>query len=96
MLVNGVYPGLWYSRGFLVILLGVMKCSSGRRKAITNIHLWTTTFIAYMSVYLEKCPGKALNMRRCMYDIRLTASKVGHDDSLSMTSNIASVTSLNR
>ena len=33
MLVNGVYPGLWYSRGFLVILLGVMKCSSGRRKA---------------------------------------------------------------
>lgn len=48
-------------------------------RAITNKISWTTAFIVYMSVYLERCKGKAQDMRRYTHGIRLAASRVDHN-----------------
>ena len=53
-----------HNTGELVIKNGQPVVARQHVRAITNIHTWTTDFIVYMSIYLEKFPGKAQEMLR--------------------------------
>lgn len=46
-------------------------------KPIYNIHVWTSAFMVYMSVVLEKHPAKAQELLKYMRDIRLAANRSG-------------------
>ena len=62
-----------HNTGELVIKNGQLVVARQHLRAITNIHTWTTAFIVYMSIYLEKFPGKAQEMLRYMHNVRLAA-----------------------
>ena len=57
----------------LVIINGQLVVARQHLRAITNTQTWTTAFIVYMFIYLEKFPGKAQEMLRYMHNVRLAA-----------------------
>ncbi|KAK3101442.1 hypothetical protein FSP39_003631 [Pinctada imbricata] len=44
-------------------------------KPLFNIHAWTSAFLVYMSLYLEKHPSRVQEMLKYMRDVRLAASR---------------------
>ena len=68
-----------HKTGELVIKNGQLVVARQHLRDITNIHTWTTAFIVYMSIYLEKFPGKAQEMLGYMHNVRLAASRVGYN-----------------
>ena len=44
-------------------------------KPLYNIHSWTSAFLIYISISLERHPGKAQELLKYMRDIRLAASR---------------------
>ena len=64
--------------GELVIKNGQLVIEKRHLKSINNIHTWTTAFLIYMSIYLEKFPGKAQELIKYMHSIRLAAGRPGH------------------
>lgn len=63
--------------GDLVIKGGQLTVVQPKMKSVTNIHVWTSAFMVYMSVVLEKWPTKGQEMLKYMYMVRL-ASSIGH------------------
>ena len=66
--------------GELVVRGGRMKVESGPSRPLSNIHIWTSAFIVYMSVMLEKGEHNrhvslAQELLKYMRDIRFAASK---------------------
>lgn len=64
--------------GELVIKNGQLVIEKQHLKSINNITTWTTAFTIFMSIYLEKFPGKAQDMLKYMHNIRLAAGRQGH------------------
>lgn len=64
--------------GELVIKNGQLVIEKQHLKPINNINTWTTAFTIFMSIYLEKFPGKAQDMLKYMHNIRLAAGRQGH------------------
>ena len=64
--------------GELVIKNGQLVIEKQHLKSINNINTWTTAFTIFMSIYLEKFPGKAQDMLKYMHNIRLAAGRQGH------------------
>ena len=58
------------SSGELVIKNSHLIVVKQQSKTINNIHTWTSAFILFMSVYLEKFPGKSQELIKYMHDIR--------------------------
>ena len=77
-----------HNTGELVIKHGKLVVARQQLNAITNIHTWTTAFIVYMSIYLEKFPGEAHEMLTYMHKIRLAASRVGQNGWSKYDSNV--------
>ena len=61
--------GLVYKDGKLVIEKQVQG------KPLYNIHSWTSAFLIYISVMIERHPGKAQELVKYLRDIRLLASR---------------------
>lgn len=61
--------------GDLVIKGGQLTVVQHKSKAITNIHIWTSAFMIYMSVLLEKWPQKGQELLKYMSMVRLAASR---------------------
>lgn len=64
--------------GELVIKNGQLVIEKQHLKSINNINTWTTAFTIFMSIYLEKFPGKAQDMLQYMHNIRLAAGRQCH------------------
>jgi hypothetical protein len=45
--------------------------------AISNIHVWTSAFMIFMGVMLEKWPNKGQEYLKYMFNVRLAASRRG-------------------
>jgi hypothetical protein len=46
-----------------------------KQSPINNIHVWTSAFIIYMGVMLEKWPNKGHEYLKYMYNVRLAAER---------------------
>ena len=47
-----------------------------KQNPITNIHVWTSSFMIFMGVMLEKWPSKGQELFKYMYNVRLAASRL--------------------
>ncbi|VDI44723.1 Hypothetical predicted protein [Mytilus galloprovincialis] len=61
--------------GDLVVKGGHMRIESLPCRAIPNIHTWTSAFMIYMSILLEKQSSLAQELLKYMRDIRFAANK---------------------
>lgn len=61
--------------GDLVVRSGRMKVEAAPSRPLTNIHTWTSAFMVFMSVLLEKNVQLAQELLKYMRDIRFAASK---------------------
>lgn len=61
--------------GDLVLKGGTLTVINKKSDAIHNIHTWTTAFIIYMDILLERWPGKAREYLKYMHNIRLAATR---------------------
>ncbi|XP_048757723.2 uncharacterized protein LOC125668030 [Ostrea edulis] len=64
--------------GELVIRNGQITIEKQQLKTINSIHTWTTAFMIYMSIFLEKSPHKGQELLKYMHNIRLAANRSGH------------------
>lgn len=64
-----------YVDGDLVLKGGMFTVVNKKIESIHNIHTWTTAFIIYMDILLEKWPSKARELLKYMQSIRLAASR---------------------
>jgi hypothetical protein len=55
---------------------GQLTVLQQKHNQIKNIHTWTSAFINFMGIMLEKWPGKAQVYLNYMHVIRLAASRV--------------------
>ena len=67
-----------HTTGEIILKNGQLVIEKQHLKPLNNIQAWTTAFIIYMSIYLEKIPSKAQELLRYMHNTRLAASRVGH------------------
>lgn len=61
--------------GEFVMRGGVLTLVNKKPDQINNIHVWTSAFIIFMSIVLEKRPNKAQEMLKYMQSVRFAASK---------------------
>ena len=61
--------------GDLVLKGGTITVFNKHSDSINNIHNWTTAFIMYMDILLEKWPSKAKEDLKYMRNIRLASSR---------------------
>jgi hypothetical protein len=64
--------------GELAVKGGQLTVLQQKHNQIKNIHTWTSAFINFMSIMLEKWPGKAQVYLKYMHVIRLAASRVSN------------------
>ena len=64
--------------GELAVKGGQLTVLQQKHNQIKNIHTWTSAFINFMSIMLEKWPGKAQVYLEYMHVIRLAASRVAN------------------
>ena len=50
---------------------GVLSLTNQRKPPITNIHTWTSAFMIYASIILEKWPSKGNELLKYMHTVRL-------------------------
>ena len=76
----------WQLNGDLVIKGGQLTVVKQKHNSITNIHVWTSAFMVFMGVMLEKWPNKGQELLKYMHTIRFAASRgsntgwVGYDE----------------
>jgi hypothetical protein len=61
--------------GELMIKGGQLTVVQQKQSPINNIHVWTSAFIIYMGVMLEKWPNKGHEYLKYMYSVRLAAER---------------------
>jgi hypothetical protein len=61
--------------GNLAIKEGMLSVVHKKSSPIRNIHVWTSTFMVYASVMLEKWPNKGLEFLKYMQTVRTAASR---------------------
>ncbi|XP_052076053.1 uncharacterized protein LOC127714117 [Mytilus californianus] len=61
--------------GELVVKGGVLSLVNQKRSPIKSIHVWTSAFMIYGSVMLEKWPNKGLEFFKYMQTVRMAASR---------------------
>lgn len=61
--------------GELTIKGGQLTVVQQKQSPINNIHVWTSAFIIYMGVMLEKWPNKGHEYLKYMYNVRLAAER---------------------
>jgi hypothetical protein len=61
--------------GELTIKGGQLTVVQQKQSPISSIHVWTSVFIIYMEVMLEKWPNKGHEYLKYMYDVRLAAER---------------------
>lgn len=72
--------------GDLVIKGGQLTVVKQKQNAITNIHVWTSAYMVFMDVMLEKWPNKGQELLKYMHTVRFAASRgsntgwVGYDE----------------
>ena len=54
---------------------GQLTVVQQKKSPINNIHVWTSAFIIYMGVMLEKWPNKGHEYLKYMYNVRLAAER---------------------
>jgi hypothetical protein len=64
--------------GELKVKDGQIALEKQQLKTITNIHTWTSAYVVFMSVYLEKFPLKCQELLKYMHSIRLSAGRSSH------------------
>ena len=64
--------------GEIAVKGGQLTVLQQKHNQIKNIHTWTSAFINFMSIMLEKWPGKAQVYLKYMHVIRLAASRVSN------------------
>ena len=61
--------------GNLAIKEGILSVVHKKSSPIRNIHVWTSAFMVYASVMLEKWPNKGLEFLKYMQTVRTAASR---------------------
>ena len=61
--------------GDLTVKGGQLTVVPHRQGTITNIHIWTSAYIIFMGIMLEKWPGKGQEYLKYMYNIRLASTR---------------------
>ena len=61
--------------GELVVKGGVLSIANQKKSPIKSIHVWTSAFMIYGSVMLEKWPNKGLEFFKYMQTVRMAASR---------------------
>ena len=61
--------------GDLSIKGGQLTVTQPKIAAISNIHVWTSAFMIFMGVMLEKWPNKGQEYLKYMFNVRLAASR---------------------
>lgn len=61
--------------GNLAIRGGVLSIIDNKKFSIKNIHLWTSAFMIFMDIMLEKWPTKGQELLKYMQSVRLAASR---------------------
>ena len=64
--------------GELAVKGGQLTVLQQKHNQIKNIHTWTSAFINFMSIMLEKWPDKAQVYLKYMHVVRLAASRVSN------------------
>ena len=62
--------------GDLIIHDGRIAVEETPRKSSLDIETWTSAFLIFMSISLEKCPNQAQDLLKYMKDIRFAAKKL--------------------
>lgn len=85
--------------GDLVVKGGVLSVVTKRPNSIRSIQVWTSAFMVYASVMLEKWPNKGSEFLKYMHIIRLAASRgcnqgwISYDEQFRLKKSRAPVTS---
>ena len=75
------------TQGKLKIQDGKIIISKNERSSYLTIERWTSAFLIYMSIYLEKYRTRAQELLKYMRDIRLAASRSNGYNGLNMMNN---------
>ncbi|CAG2193979.1 unnamed protein product [Mytilus edulis] len=54
---------------------GLLTITPQRQSTITNLHVWTSAFIIFMDIVLEKWPNKGQEFLKYMFNVRLASSR---------------------
>lgn len=73
--------------GDLTVRRGTLAVVKKTASPIKNIHVWTSAFMIYASILLEKWPNKGLELFKYLHTIRLAASRGYLGDGFSTTSS---------
>jgi hypothetical protein len=60
--------------GDLTVRGGVLSVIKPQKSQFKSIHVWTSAFMIYASIILEKWPNKVLELFKCIQTVRLAAS----------------------
>lgn len=66
--------------GEFVMRGGVLTLVNKKPEQIYNINTWTSAFIIFMSIVLEKRPNKAQELLKYMQSVRFAASRCGNNN----------------
>lgn len=61
--------------GDLSVKGGLLTITPQRQSTITNLHVWTSAFIIFMDIVLEKWPNKGQEFLKYMFNVRLASSR---------------------
>jgi hypothetical protein len=66
----------YHLNGDLTVKGGQLTLLQHKQNTITNIHVWTSAFMIFMGVMLEKWPSKRQELLKYMHNVRLAASRM--------------------
>ncbi|XP_063397182.1 uncharacterized protein LOC134681476, partial [Mytilus trossulus] len=61
--------------GDLSVKGGLLTITPQKQSTITNLHVWTSAFIIFMDIVLEKWPNKGQEFLKYMFNVRLASSR---------------------